>query len=39
MEEIADEGDCGRRFELYDPDGNRITVWQAGLRTGDEGNY
>jgi catechol 2,3-dioxygenase-like lactoylglutathione lyase family enzyme len=29
-EEIVDEGECGRRFDLYDPDGNRITVWQAG---------
>ncbi|TMV43531.1 VOC family protein [Paenibacillus mesophilus] len=29
-EESIDEGECGRHFELYDPDGNRITVWQAG---------
>ncbi|TMV42835.1 hypothetical protein FE783_36855 [Paenibacillus mesophilus] len=28
-EEIIDEGECGCHFELYDPDGNRITVWLA----------
>ncbi len=28
-EDIIDEGECGCHFELYDPDGNRITAWQA----------
>lgn len=28
-EEIIEEGECGWHFELYDPDGNRITIWQA----------
>jgi RNA polymerase sigma factor (sigma-70 family) len=28
-EEIVEEGECGWHFELYDPDGNRITIWQA----------
>ncbi|AZN41697.1 VOC family protein [Paenibacillus albus] len=28
-EEIIEEGECGWHFELEDPDGNRITIWQA----------
>lgn len=28
-EDIIEEGECGWHFELYDPDGNRITIWQA----------
>jgi predicted enzyme related to lactoylglutathione lyase len=29
VDAIIEEPGCGRTFEVYDPDGNRITLWQA----------
>jgi predicted enzyme related to lactoylglutathione lyase len=29
VEDIIEESGCGWTFEVYDPDGNRITIWKA----------
>ncbi|PWW08697.1 glyoxalase/bleomycin resistance protein/dioxygenase superfamily protein [Paenibacillus cellulosilyticus] len=29
LEPIIEEGECGWHFDLYDPDGNVITIWRA----------
>lgn len=28
VEHILDRGGCGRNFDLYDPDGNRLEIWE-----------
>ncbi|WP_331852373.1 VOC family protein [Paenibacillus baekrokdamisoli] len=29
LDPIIEEGECGWHFDLYDPDGNVITIWRA----------
>lgn len=44
VERISDRGGCGRQFQLYDPDGNMLDIWETQTMVGkdfkfDSGDY
>jgi predicted enzyme related to lactoylglutathione lyase len=39
VEIISDRGGCGRQFQLYDPDGNMLDIWETQTMIHKEFNY